>query len=684
MRKRKLKIFLCDIVHNYLGAGTYMFPLNIGFIAAYTYKHLPDEVEVKLFKYPDMLLGELKANIPDVIGFSNYSWNADINNKLSQFVKSISKDTMVVFGGPNIDYTPQGVRQFFTSHPGVDFYVPFQGETPFVNLLKKYLAVNLDIPKLKDGLIDGVYYYDSQLDKPMMGKSIPRLENPDDVPSPYLTGLLDEFFNYNLIPIIETNRGCPYQCTFCAQGLSSNNKINFFSLERVKKELDYISAHVKNTSLLLLTDSNFGIVKRDVEIAKYLADLYRKTGYPRKCSSNWAKNQPDIFKIAKILKNVNLTISLQSLSDTVLEKVKRKNIDISVFKNIIEKVNDFGGISGTELILGLPGETKASHIESIKKLFDWDVSCIYCFNGLILKGSELSSSKENGDFKCKTQFRLIDSSFGEYGDILSFEAEEGILSTDTMTEDELLSFRPVHWLIQFLWNYRFYYDLLKYVRFSGTNPFNFIVGLIDGSDKAPEGIGKIFMEFKQETRAEWFDSVEGLTNYYMQPDNFKSLREGSYGKMNGKYIFKVLLEVKKGFEEYLRTTAFNLAPNLEDKEEIISDIINFSSASIIDLSKPQDEINKVRYLTLKYDLLAWRESGYKKSLESFYKPEGVKYRLYLSEEHEKSLNKLLTQYSHKNKNVTLRKMGEYMSPNDFFYSIKEVKGIEAKRDLAIK
>jgi signal transduction histidine kinase len=53
-------------------------------------------------------------------------------------------------------------------------------------------------------------------------------------------------------------------------------------------------------------------------------------------------------------------------------------------------------MSGTEIILGLPGETKASHLESLRQLFDWDVSYIICYNCLILDGSELSLAREKG------------------------------------------------------------------------------------------------------------------------------------------------------------------------------------------------------------------------------------------------------------------------------------------------
>lgn len=668
--KKKTKIFLCDMVHNYLGVGSYMFPLNIGFIATYTNKYFAKDVEVKLFKYPDTLLKELKVNLPDIIGFSNYTWNSDLNNRLSHFIKSLSKKIMVVFGGPNINYTKAGIEDFFATHKATDFYVPFQGETPFVKLLEQAFDSGMNTGQLKEKTIEGIYFYNEEQRKLFVGKIPERIKNPDSISSPYLTGLLDEFFHYNLIPIIETNRGCPYQCTFCAQGLSSHREINFFSLERVKEELDYIAKHVKNTNLLSLADSNFGIVKRDIEIARYIANLYERTGYPRKCNTNWAKNQPQIFEIAKILNNVNLIVSLQSLDDVVLKNVKRSNIEVSVFKDIVAKINALDGISGTEIILGLPGETKKSHMETLRKLFDWDVSYIICYNGLVLKGAELSLAKEAGQFKCKTKYRLIDSSFGEYGGIRSFESEEGILSTETMTEEELLFFRPVHWLIQFMWNYRFYYDFLKCIQYSGLNPLDFIVSLIDTNHSdVPEKVRIIFDEFRREAKNEWFNSAEELQNHYQKSENLDFLKNGLYGKLNGKYIFRILLEAKNEFENYLCDVAKNYSEELHEKKEILNQLMKFLSVSIIDFNNTWEEIKKERSLITKYNFLEYKKLKYQ-NIEELYNPLGFNFRFYLPEMQEESLKKLLQQYSHKNKNVTLRKMSEFMPIWDFFYKVE--------------
>ncbi len=668
MQKKKLKIYLGDFVHNYFGVGTYMFPLNIGYVAAWANKFFAHDIDIHLFKHPGDFINEFEEHAPDLVGLSNYTWNADLNDKTSRWIKSRSPETIVVFGGPNISYSPEGYERFFRTHDSTDFYIPYQGEAPFANLLTRMLEKGVNLAALKSQPINGVVFYDEDSDCIVQGKDVPRIEDVDAIPSPYLTGLLDKFFNTNLNPIAETNRGCPYSCTYCCQALSSHNQIEYFSLERVKEELRYIADKVKNTNILFFADSNFGILKRDIEIAQTIAKLMEETGYPRKLNVNWAKNQPKLFEIAKILDNINLIISVQSLDETVLKNIKRQNIQISVFKDILDKVNNEGGMSGTEIILALPGETKESHLESIRKLFDWNVSYIICYNCLILEGSELALSRENGEFKCETKFRLIDNSFGIYGGIMSFETEEGIRSTPTMSETEILYFRPVHWLIQFLWNYRFYYDLLKYLQSLGINPIQYIVALIDNIDNtAPEEVKQIFHEFREDAKAEWFDTPEALKEHYSRPENFDWLTQGNYGKMNGKYIFKILLEARESFEAYLLDTAVNMQSS---KQPVYKEILDFLSAAIIDFREGSGEVFEDKTLPFKYNILEWRNSGYKQDLEKLYSPKDGKYLLYLPEEQRQSLKTLLKQYEHKNKNVTLRKMSEFMDIRDFFRKVE--------------
>lgn len=678
---KTLNIVLCDLVHTWVGAGTYMFPLNVGFIAAYAKQHDKD-LHVELFKFPDEVLQRLTKMRPDVVGFSNYIWNANLNREIARHVRAIHPDCTIVFGGPEAAYDDASIKQFFTESPFCDFYVPFQGERPFVNILRYVRGL---VPREE---VEGVFQFDKNAGKVIRGKKLDRIPEPDEIDSPYSTGLLDKFFDTNLIPIIETNRGCPYQCTFCAQGLTSYNRVNYFSMKRVTDELNYVAERVKNTPLLHFADANFGIVDRDIEIAKYCNDLRSRRGYPAKVSSNMAKNRPPskMIEIARLFGDTAMVISLQSLDQLVLKNVKRSNIKLSKFEEIIHHVNENQGISGTEIILGLPGETLESHMSTLRKLFDKKVSYIIAYNALILKGTELDDDRRAGKFKFKTKFRLIDSSFGEYefpvpqahnvsgvylGERVVLEIEEGIRETECLTESEILSCRPIHWLTQFMWNYRFYYDFLRLVAHYGVNPLDFIVAMATAKDlQASSQVRELFAKFEHEAVTEWFDTPQDLLRHYSQPEHLAGLKRGEFGKLNGKYIFVALTEYKRVFERYVANCVSQF-PELQPHEDELLAVLEYNASAIIDLQALLEgrEIADVE-VTLPYDVLAWKRGGYAKPLWSF---EHTSSYVFAMEPQDRTLlERLLIQYSHENKNVTLRKMSEYMPIRKLFMTQKSL------------
>jgi radical SAM superfamily enzyme YgiQ (UPF0313 family) len=319
---KKIKVYLADLVHNYLGGGSYMFPLNVGFVASYARKVFGNDIDVEIFKYPDHLINRLKENPPpDILGLGHYSWNAHLNNRVSDLAKSISPGMLIVCGGPNINQTEGGFRDFFTENSAVDFYAVNEGEVSFASLIGKYLSVGCDLLKAKDSVIEGcVFACNKEI---IAGKKLDRIDDLNSIPSPYLTGILDEFFNYDLIPIIETNRGCPFSCTYCAQGLVSQHRVKLFDIDRVLEELDYIADHVKKTNLLCFADANFGIAPRDLKIGEKIRELQKEKDYPRRCVINWVKTKQSIALAEIMGESAYLVSSLQSVDPVVPEKLDK-------------------------------------------------------------------------------------------------------------------------------------------------------------------------------------------------------------------------------------------------------------------------------------------------------------------------------------------------------------------------
>ena len=89
-----------------------------------------------------------------------------------------------------------------------------------VDLIKRLSNYDFNFEVLKNNsekMINTTYSFQNTL----ISGPIDRIKDINTVPSPYLSGSLDEFFNLPLIPMLENTRVCPFSCTFCADGLAS-------------------------------------------------------------------------------------------------------------------------------------------------------------------------------------------------------------------------------------------------------------------------------------------------------------------------------------------------------------------------------------------------------------------------------------------------------------------------------
>lgn len=303
----------------------------------------------------------------DVAAFSAYVWNKNYNYALAKRFKERNPNGFIIFGGPEMPITKKDI---FERYPFIDVVVKGEGEITFKNLLER-LAENQSYKDIPGLLInEDLVAYDT-------GES-QRIDTLEDIPSPYLTGVFDKLIaeteGVEWNATLETNRGCPYACTFCDWGSLTYNKVKKFDLQRVFDELEWIGKN--KCGFVSITDANFGMfIDRDNAIADKLLEVQAKYGYPYTFSVAWAKNQKAevfdiVFKLIKSPKfNQGLTVSVQSMDLDVLENIKRKNLDQHKISEIFELCDKNNVPVYTEVILGLPGETKQSWKEGFWKLF---------------------------------------------------------------------------------------------------------------------------------------------------------------------------------------------------------------------------------------------------------------------------------------------------------------------------
>ena len=114
-----IRIFLGDLTYNTIGMSTEVFPLNVGYIAAYCKKRFGSKVDVTLFKYIDELEESIYENPPDILAVSNYVWNHRIGLEMFDLARSHNPNVITVWGGPNFHQDLESQQSFLKNYTNV-------------------------------------------------------------------------------------------------------------------------------------------------------------------------------------------------------------------------------------------------------------------------------------------------------------------------------------------------------------------------------------------------------------------------------------------------------------------------------------------------------------------------------------------------------------------------------------
>ena len=579
-----MKIYLADLVHTYsVQDKSLLIPLNIGYIKAFAVAKYGSTVDIHLFKHPENLLAKIYKDPPSILGLANYGWNEQLNHKVGKNIRQKFPETLIVMGGPNIDFTPNRRLDFLKKHDYLDLLIVDGGEQPFSDLIHWWQHFPGEYNKLPNNILwrEGNQIRSTDL--------LPIKKMIEDIPSPYLTGCLDEFLELGFIPLIETNRGCPFLCSFCAWGAASKNKVAQFDLEMVRQEINYIGKRAKRVKNWIICDANFGMLKRDIEIAQAIRKVKDQTGFPHKCHLWLAKNVTERnVQIADILREMIVPVmAVQSMDEQVLKKIKRGNISLETYIEYNNKFKKLGSKTFSDLIVPLPGETLTTHKEALRKLCEHNVDVIFNHNIRLLSGTEVNTEETIKTYQFRSRYRLIHGDAGIYQcpdgtKIRAFEYEKSVRETSTFSEDELFYLRKLHFLFEISWNLKVYKPLLDLARFYGINPIDILDKIILFADTASHELGehqeqitKFFQDLDEFSHAEWFDSEEEIESYFTKPENFEHLIHQEFDKLNVLYTVILLKDYKQAFDRafQLALSSFGIIPEL-----ILNSLSNYTFA----------------------------------------------------------------------------------------------------------
>ena len=622
-----LRIYLADLTHTGNGIATEAFPLNVGLLATSAQKTFGLDISIDLFKFPEHLAEAIEDSPPDVLGCSNYTWNANLSYYFTKLAKIRNPDVLTVWGGTNYPFDTVNQEAFLHARPAVDVHTFYEGEPAFANIIERRLSVDV-LKNFFDSPIDGCQFVTKKEQEFVTGNSISRTRQLDDIPSPYVSGLFDRFFKQGMTPLVETARGCPFKCNFCNAGDSDFNKVNQFSDDYVKEELSYIAQRAADADIghVTFADNNFGMIPRDERTVQVVHDLQIKTGWPRTMTVWTGKNSKErVINATRLLgSTLNISMSVQAMDSKVLKNVQRDNIKIDDYRAIANELDLQGRQQLSEVIMPLPGETLETHIKGLCELLDTKVSRVLSHTLQMLHGTPYKDNpKFIKDYGFETKWRIVPLDFTEISGNRLFDVEEVAIATKDFSFAEYLKARVFMLLIELCHNSHIFKLTERYLRSFDIMPSELLMAVFESVVRMPTEVDSVINSFREESINELWDSEEEMVVHYKENENYKNLVDGKAG---GNVLFKhsvmMLSDSPISFVRAVHQDAKKLLmdrTNPEDKERInseLEDLCMYTESCVRDCHSP-DSIETIVNGTFEHDVFSWAQCSADHSLSEF-------------------------------------------------------------------
>ncbi len=301
-----------------------------------------------------------------ILAIGAFIWNeAEVQHLLQVFASTYD----IVLGGPQISFAAPGTLE--AAYPGAWAFVRGQGEAAIVAV-----ACETDVEGEhgvhRAGAADAGARADASL---------------EDRPSPYLTGVIEAS------PTVrwETQRGCPYVCSFCQhREAGSRLKNRYFLGDRLEQEIALFAQRgVKRISVLdpvFHSDS-----RRAVAVLQRMKEVGLTALLSIQCRF---ETVTDEFLDALEGLNVHLEFGLQTAIPEEAKAIQRPN-KMNKVDRVIGELGRRGISYEVSLIYGLPHQTLESFRESVGWCLERHVPTVRAWPLMLLRNTPLSADRAN-------------------------------------------------------------------------------------------------------------------------------------------------------------------------------------------------------------------------------------------------------------------------------------------------
>lgn len=401
-----MKIFL---VVPYSESHYFVPPIGIGFLVTslrrkgFKDSHIIDGVKehLTLEKFKSLIL----SKNPDVVGIQVFSSDVAMCQKYAKLLRKISPNTILIIGGAHVS----GVgKEIFNDFPEAHFAFRAEAEKglPMLiklleggRLVKKSIAFEYleKIPGLiwknKNKIILNDIYLEHNLDS----LGLPAWDLMDIRTYPQAPqGAI--FRNWPIAPIL-TSRGCPYNCTYCANKLGMGQVVRSRSINNIIKEVKLLYYTYGARELHIIDDTFTQNKEKVIEFCKILIKnkIKMTIAFPNGVRLNTLDKE--VLSWLKKAGCYSITVGIESGSDKILKDM-RKALTTKIIKEKLDLIKQAKIDAAGFFILGYPTETKEDIIKTIKFAKQLPLKRVHFSAFLPLPGTDITEDlKKKGILK---------------------------------------------------------------------------------------------------------------------------------------------------------------------------------------------------------------------------------------------------------------------------------------------
>ena len=305
------------------------------------------------------LLKILNSYKPNVVGFTAMSFQYRMALNLARLTRDFSREIKIMMGGYHVTADKEAIIESEDMNY-IDFLIDGEGEVPFNELLKA----------LKNGHdFDNVpaisFLKNGKAQHNPRGLLIP----PEDLKIPDRNArIYKKGFHMMGMPadVIETSRGCVYDCNFCSIRNMYGKSFRKFSVERIIADLEDAKRH--GAKAIFITDDNITLDgKRYLKLCNEIVDAKLNLTFAVQASVSGFKKTPGLAEAVAKAGTKFVFLGIENASDDALEFMHKSNqLTSSDTVKVVNELKKYGILVVGGFIFGYPDDTKDTLLENFK------------------------------------------------------------------------------------------------------------------------------------------------------------------------------------------------------------------------------------------------------------------------------------------------------------------------------